>query len=98
MNKRIGIIIAVIFDIIVSIPFIASNWYIWYYFNGKLAVNIWGPLQTITILKNVIGGGEAATIGGPFVAYPNYPFILFWVALAGNFVLIVLSLRSNNKN
>lgn len=95
MNEKQTLIIIAIFDLIVGLVFTASNWYIWSYFNDKLTVNVWGPFQTLTILK-VIAGGEAVTIG-TFTPVPNYPFILFWTALAGNLILFALALRSGKK-
>jgi len=95
MSKIHKIILLAVFDILVSIPFISSNWWIWQYLSGKITSNAWGPLQ-IAIVPKTIVGGQATTIG-TFVPLPNYPFILFWVALAGNFAFFVLALRSSNK-
>jgi hypothetical protein len=95
MSNLNKIILLGIFDILVSLPFIASNWWIWDYLSGKITANAWGPLQ-IAIVPKTIVGGQAYTIG-LYTPLPNYPFILFWVALAGNLLFFVLALRSNNK-
>lgn len=95
MNKRSVLILLVIFDAMLAISFIASNWWVWNYFNGKITANTWGPLQ-IAIAPQTIVDGEATTIG-TYSALPNYPFILFWVALAVNFAFVVLALRNNDK-
>jgi hypothetical protein len=93
MDRKLSIILLIVFfDIFVSIPFIFSNLYIWDFLKGKLTANTWGPLA-ILIEQQHISGGEAVTIG-TFVPIPNYPFILFWIALAGNFVLLVLALKN----
>jgi hypothetical protein len=95
LNGKETLTLIAIFDIIVGFAFIASNWYIWDYINGKLAVNVWGPFQVVTVLKE-IAGGQAVTIG-TFIPIPNYSFLLFWVALAGNFVLVALAFRADRK-
>ena len=95
MSTLKKVILLGLFDIMISIPFVASNWWIWNYLNGKITANIWGPLQ-MAIVPQTIVGGEATTVG-TFLPIPNYPFILFWVALAVNFVFVVLTLRTNNK-
>lgn len=91
--KKVGLL--VIFDIMISIPFVASNWWVWNYLNGKITANAWGPLQ-MAIVPQTIVRGEATTVG-TFLPIPNYPFILFWVALAVNFVFFVLALRNDNN-
>lgn len=95
MSTLKKVILLGILDIMISIPFVASNWWIWNYLNGKITANAWGPLQ-IAIVPKTIAGGEATTVG-TYLPIPNYPFILFWVALAVNFVFVVLTIRSNNK-
>jgi|WetSurMetagenome_2_1015567.scaffolds.fasta_scaffold45602_2 hypothetical protein len=96
MSKNDWIILTGVFDILISLPFIASNLYIWQYLAGRITVNAWGPLQ-MSIAPQTIINGQAETIVLVF-PFPNYPFILFWVALAGNFALLVLALRSKNSN
>ena len=95
MSNIHKIILLGIFDIAVGFLFVASNWWIWSYLSGKITANVWGPLQ-IAIVPKTIVDGQATTIG-TFLPVPNYPFILFWVALVGNFIFFVLALRSSNK-
>ncbi len=85
-----------IFDTIVGILFVASNWWIWNYLDGKITANSWGPFQ-IAIVPKTIVEGEVVTIG-TYTPIPNYPFILFWVALAVNFVFMVLALKNSGEN
>ena len=94
MNQKIWAFL--VFDFLVGLAFIASNLYIWDYFAGKITVNTWGPLQ-ISIAPQTIVNGHATTIVLVF-PMPNYPFILFWVALVGNFILAFLALRPANKS
>ncbi len=94
MSRFSKIVLLGIFDIIIGITFVASNWWIWNYLDGKITANSWGPLQ-IAIVPKTIVGGEAVTIG-TFTLIPNYPFILFWVALAVNFVFVVLALKNES--
>jgi hypothetical protein len=93
MDGKIAVL--VIFDILVSIFFIASNLWIWQYVNGQITLNSLSPFQWSMIPQTIIGG-KAETIG-TFFPLPNYPFILFWIALIGNFILAFLAMRSNNK-
>jgi hypothetical protein len=51
----------------------------------------------MSIAPQTIINSQAETIVLVF-PFPNYPFILFWVALADNFALLVLALRSKNNN
>ena len=83
------------FDILVSLCFVFSNSYIWNYLNERITRNDWSPLQ-IAIVPQTIVEGKATTIG-TFFPFPNYPFILFWIALAGNLIFIILALRSKEK-
>ena len=84
-----------IFNILVSLVFIGSNLYLWNFLNGKISYNNWGPLQMGIVPKTIVSG-EVTTIG-LYSPIPNYPFILFWVAIIGNFVLAFLAIRSANK-
>lgn len=43
-------------------------------------------------IPQTIIGGQAVTVG-TWTLVPNYPFILFWVAIVGNFVFVVLAIR-----
>ena len=93
MNKLgKSLLSAIVFDFIVGLFFVGSNAFIWDYLNWKITSNLWGPL-TIGIAPQTIIDGRAVTVG-TYVPIPNYPFILFWVALAGNLIIIALSARS----
>jgi hypothetical protein len=92
MGKIGKLVFLAIFDIMVAVPFVASNWWIWNYLSGKITANVWGPFQ-ITVIPQLSGGGPVG-ISSPI---PNYPFILFWIALVGNFVIVFLLLRKNNS-
>ncbi len=85
-----------IFNILISFVFIGTNLYLWNFLNGKISYNTWGPLQVVIVPKTIVAG-EVTTIG-LFTPILNYPFILFWVAIVGNFVLTFLAIRSANKN
>ena len=88
MNSKFIVLLA-LFDILVSVLFVASNLYFWQYLNGVTSYNEWDPLQVSIVPQNGIGGPA-----GTFSSLPNFPFILFWVALIGNFVLFVFLARS----
>jgi hypothetical protein len=80
-----------IFDAILGVLFVATNWYIWDYLDGKITANVWGPLQ-IVITPQFPAGGPV----GVSSSIPNYPFILFWVALAVTFIFVVLTLKKES--
>jgi hypothetical protein len=84
-----------IFDAIIGFAFVFSNMWVWQRLNGQLTVNTWGPLEMGIIPKSIVGG-EAVTFG-LFVLGPNYPFILFWVALAVNFIFVALALKNQKQ-
>ncbi len=92
MDLKQGIIITAVFDALVGLAFIAANWFIWDYFNGKTSINQWGPLQMATMLTT-----DNGSVLGTYIPLPNYAFILFWVALAGNMIILVLALRGETK-
>jgi hypothetical protein len=79
------------FNIVMSFLFVFSNMLIWQRLNGNITANSWGPLQMVSIPQTIING-QAETIG-TWGFVPNYPFILFWVTIVGNFVFAVLALR-----
>ena len=84
---------AVVFDAIVGFLFVGFNSWLWGYINGQITQNLWGPF-TLSIARQTIIDGRAETIGLT-LPIPNYPFILFWVAIVGNLIIIALSARSN---
>ena len=69
--------------------------WIWQRLNGNITANSWGPLEMGSIPQTIIGG-QAETVG-TWALVPNFPFILFWVAIVGNFIFAVLFLREKNK-
>lgn len=91
MRTRGKVIILGIFDIILSLAFIGSNLLIWDRLSRGITSNDWGPLQ-INIVQKTISGGHAVTLG-LYLPIPNYPFILFWVAIIGNFLFVLLAFR-----
>ena len=96
MNKKNVLSILLLFDVLVGVLFVASNWWIWQYLGGKVTLNSWGPFQ-ISIIPQTIAGESVNTVG-TFISLPNYPFIIFWVALAGNFALGLLAVLGKDKH
>ncbi len=85
----------ILFDVLVGFSFVFSNSYFWNYLNGYLTRSEWSPLQ-ISIAHMIVIHGDAVP-AGLFTPIINYPFILFWIALVGNFVFVILVLRSKEK-
>jgi hypothetical protein len=86
-----------IFNVIIGLFFIFSNLYVWGFINSTndlyhpTQVSI-DPLQ-VSISHMLIQNG-LINLGTFPLTFPNFPFILFWVALVGNICLFVLALRS----
>jgi hypothetical protein len=93
MDKKQYLILIVIFDIFISLAFITANWYIWDYFNGKTTISEWGPFQMVIV--QITSGGSTV---GTYTPFPNYVFLLFWLALVGNFTLLFLALREKTSD
>ena len=81
-----------LFNAIIGLIFVLSNNYVWSILNGKLSWNEWSPFQ-IAIAPQIVYDGQTSP-AGLFVPFPNYPFILFWVAMIGNLCFFILTLRS----
>ena len=87
------------------VAFIYSNIYIWDFLNTQ--INVAGgrqdggyiiPFIQVNGLQVTVGldgwTSEGIAIPTPApISVPNYPFIVFWVAIVGNLVLIALILR-----
>lgn len=109
MSKRIIAYVA-IFNVLMIAAFIFSNIYMWDFLNTN--INKQGGRQEngIYVIPFIQETGLQVTIGHDAwtndgiavptalpISVPNYPFIVFWVAIVGNLVLIVLILRNPNK-
>ncbi len=93
MNKKLAALL--LFDLSIGLLFLGTNWYIWNFINGKLTANNWGPLQIIAVPQTIIDG--KAQVVGTYLPLTNYPFILFWVALIGNFAITAWLLAGKKK-
>ena len=94
-----------LFNVLIGLLFIFSNIYLWGIFNSEVSyftptqvginqVSI-NPLQ-VTISHLYLSNGNI-NLGPLPTQVPNYPFILFWVALVGNICFVVLTLRTVEK-
>lgn len=83
------------FDLFVGLSFLASNWFIWNRLNDELTTNSWGPFQ-IAIVPHFIANNTVQSVG-TYTLIPNYPFILFWMALIGNLIIGLWILKGNKK-
>jgi hypothetical protein len=106
MSKRTVVYVA-IFNLLVIVAFLFSNIYMWDYLNAEineLSGNFGQgsfviPYISVNGFQVTIGheywfeNGTVLNLGFPPAGIPNYPFIIFWVAIVGNLVLIALVLR-----
>lgn len=86
-----------IFNILVCLFFILSNNYIWGFINSTN--DIYHPTQVSinpfqVSISHMINQNGMINLGPVPSVVPNYPFILFWVAIIGNICFFILALRS----
>lgn len=87
----------ILFNSLVGLFYVITNIYIWDRLNGIFTYNSWSPIQ-VAIARVSVGPNGTIVPIGTFTPSPNYPFILFWISLAANFLFTVLALRSKEKN
>ena len=105
MPKRIVVYVA-IFNVLMIIAFLFSNIYMWGYLNTEINEKSGNKGQGNFVIPYILYmNGFEVTIGhdywsdnlvnlGPIpTGIPNFPFIIFWVSIVGNLVLIALLLR-----
>ena len=109
MSKRIIAYVA-IFNVLMIAAFIFSNIYMWDFLNtninkqgGRQENGIYViPFIQETGLQVTIGHDAWTNDGIPVptalpISVLNYPFIVFWVSIVGNMVLIVLVFKKADK-
>ncbi len=108
MSKKKLIGLAIIFNIIMLVAFIFSSIYIWNFINKITDLGYYGsngvtiPTIWITALQ-ITGGTIGWTSDGTRVprplptVIPNYPFMLFWITLIGNLILIAFLIQKSKK-
>jgi hypothetical protein len=106
MSKRKLVVCVAVFNALIIMAFIFSNIYIWDFINNLTSQarhdssGVVIPNIQINSLQ-VTGWIDAWTSEGflvptvPPASVPNYPFIVFWVAIVGNLILIALILRKH---
>ena len=108
VKKKNNCLCIAIFNVLIIVAFIFSNIYIWDFINNLTSQWSHDSSGTAIPIININGlqvtGGtigwtsEGIQIPRPLpTVIPNYPFIVFWVAMMGNLVLITLILRNPNK-
>ncbi len=89
MSKWFAVLI--LFNIIIGIAFILSNYLIWNTVNQPSYYSTeWGPINIEIVPKPSINGEPVPQTA--FLIF-NYPFWLFWIAIIGNLSLVALMLR-----
>ena len=111
MSKRQTFVFVAIFNMLMIVAFIFSNICMWDFFNKQ--INLQGVRQEngIYVIPFIHINGLQVTIGhdawasdgvtvpvAPPISVPNYPFIVFWVAIVGNLILIALVLRTQKND
>lgn len=97
----------ILFNVVMIVAFIFANIYIWDFLNTQINLNSTHqpdgntdvPLIQINGLQVTVDHAgwtsDGTMIPMPLPAVvPNYPFILFWVAMIGNILFAVLIYRS----
>ncbi len=94
-KKQIHIALVILFNVVVVLAFVGSSLSLVNSFNhiggyGKTEWR-WTPFSVdITAFATVSNGDEM--LAGHW-SYINYPFILFWISISGNLMIIVWLLR-----
>lgn len=97
---------AVTFNVFMIVTFIFSNIYIWDYLNAEINLKSSHQPNGSTIVPSIQIDGFQVTVShagwtsdGTLIpmpapiSVPNYPFIVFWIVLAGDLLLLALNLR-----
>jgi uncharacterized membrane protein len=105
MSKwHLFIAVAVIFNVLVGLGFVLASNYLFDYLNTE--INYVGYTEQglyviphtrfsgfqVEISSSIYEDGQVVNLGPLPRVIPNYPYILFWVSIIGNLVLIALVL------
>jgi hypothetical protein len=103
-RRQVIVACVVIFNVLMIVAFIFSNIYVWDFLDtqmkvgGRLENGYWMiPFVQVTGLQVTVGF-SAWTVNGvpipiaPPISVPNYPFIVFWVSIMGNLILVAFAL------
>ncbi len=107
MSKKKLIGVATIFNVIMIVVFMFSNFIVWDYLNTEINLNSsHSPNGGGAIVPSIGINGFMIQVGhsgwlkdGTMIPMPlptailNYPFIVFWITLIGNLILIALILK-----
>ncbi len=107
MFKRQMIMYVALFNVLMIVAFIFSNFIVWDYLNTEINLNSsHSPNGGGAIVPSIGINGFTIQVGhagwtkdGTMIPMPaptsilNYPFIVFWITLIGNLILIALILR-----
>jgi len=110
-QRRILTEIIVLFNVLIVLGFVFSNFYIWNFFNTQIDQGITYNGQggysipyiedfglQVSVSHPFYENGTIVNLGSTPTAVPNYPFILFWVAIVGNLLFILILLRNKKQN
>ncbi len=104
-RKRLSVYVTV-FNAVLVVAFIFSNIYYLDFLNTQINLQTTQYPRDVTIVPFIQINGLQVTVShsgwtstGAVVptalpsSIPNYPFIIFWIAIAGNLILVALILR-----
>ena len=95
---------ALIFNVTVSVSFVLVNDSMWDFITSEIGYDPSRVAEDSHVEPYIIISGFEVSVGhsiysdgvinlGPLpTVVPNYPYMLFWVCMIGNFVIIVLAL------
>jgi len=81
---------AIVTNIILALVFVYSNFSLWNFVNAEypfLVASHWSPLGIVAPHYQYTDG-NISLIQTPFLTF-NYPFWIFWIAIAVNLVFII---------
>ena len=86
----------IFFNVMLGVAFVFSSYYIWYSLEEyPYTTAHWSPFTVSYVQRNLVDGELVSITAIRFI--PNYPFWLFWVAMAVNLYFIVRLERSGGK-
>jgi len=100
------IVLALIFNVVMGVVFVLANNSLWDFIKAEIDhapppideglhqvvpyIHISG--FEVGISHHIYINGTIGNLGPLPTVVPNYPYMLFWVCMAGNFVILVLAL------
>jgi len=88
--------IASLFNILLCLFFVYSNFSLWQIFRERIVSSAWNPLEITLLFHYHFPDGTYSSLAGISV-YANFPFMLFWVSTIVNLCFMLSIYKSKEK-